>query len=68
MTFPSRHQPRSVSHCAVRDGSVVTLTGCKQQMVVKSVEGFIARCAWLDFDMNLNEYSFPTENLERVSW
>lgn len=56
------------SRSEVRDGSVVTLRGCKQQMVVKAVEGDGARCVWFDFEADLNEYLFPLHVLERVSW
>jgi hypothetical protein len=52
----------------VRDGSVVRLGGCKQQMVVKAVEGEFARCAWFDIAGEINEYPFQLQILERVSW
>lgn len=52
----------------IRDGSVVRLTGCHQEMVVKSIDGDFARCVWLDFDMKGNEFPFQLQILERVSW
>jgi hypothetical protein len=52
----------------IRDGSVVRLVGCNQQMVVKSIEGDFARCIWLDISMKGNSFLFPLQNLERVSW
>jgi hypothetical protein len=52
----------------VRDGSVVCLTGCHQQMVIRQLEGDCARCIWFDMDMKRNEFPFPLHMLERVSW
>lgn len=52
----------------VRDGSVVRLVGCNQQMVVKAIEGEFARCIWFDIEMKGNEYPFQLQILERVSW
>lgn len=52
----------------IRDGSVVRLTGCNQQMVVKSIDGEFARCIWLDIEAKPNEYPFQVQILERVSW
>lgn len=52
----------------VRDGSVVRLTGCNQQMVVKAIEGEFARCIWFDLAYEVNEYPFQLQILERVTW
>jgi hypothetical protein len=52
----------------VRDGSVVRLSGCNQQMVVKAIEGEFARCVWFDIEMKPNAYPFQLQILERVSW
>ena len=56
------------SRSEIRDGSVVRLHGCKQEMVMKRVEGEFARCIWFDIEMKMNEYLFPLPMLERVSW
>jgi len=71
MTFPSDRTHRGAyvarSH-EVRDGSVVRLSGCNQEMVVKKIEGEFARCIWFDLNMKPNEYPFQLTTLERVSW
>ena len=52
----------------VRDGSVVRLLGCHQEMVVKLVGDVRALCLWFDMEMVPNEFSFLLSELERVSW
>jgi len=52
----------------IRDGSVVRLSGCHQEMVIKKIEGEFARCMWFDIQMKPNEYPFQLQILERVSW
>jgi len=61
------------SRSEIRDASVVRLTGCNQQMVVKFVTDVlggvpVARCQWFDIEMKSNEFNFPLTMLERVSW
>lgn len=70
-TSPSSrsHRGAYVARCEeVRDGSVVRLSGCNQEMVVKRIEGEFARCIWFDLEMKPNEYPFQLQILERVSW
>lgn len=52
----------------IRDGSVVTLLGCPQQMVVESFEVDEAKCLWFDIAGGINRFNFPVASLERVSW
>ncbi len=52
----------------IRDGSVVRLNGCRQEMVVEWVTDAVAQCKWLDFEMKPNQFPFPLAFLERVSW
>lgn len=61
--------------CHVKDGlevrtaSVVTLIGTTQQMVVKDIlDGDKVQCVWFGFDAGRNEFVFPSDMLERVSW
>ena len=56
------------SRSEIRDGSVVRLAGCNQEMVVKKIEGEFVRCLWFDVAMKMNEYPFQLQILERVSW
>lgn len=68
MTDRSHRGRHTVNGMEIRDGSVVTLRGCPQQMVVESFEVDEAKCLWFDIAGGINRFNFPVASLERVSW